>query len=246
MMADAAIAWSMVERLPRKMPDPIPIVILPEMGPIVSQRHMGKHWVKLFIQGNQAGAGHTHEDKGSFVLEFAGDTFAMDPGTCDYSHPLAGILKHCERHNMLVPYGAAERPTPQCPLPHNVKPRGDGDATSFNAMIDATPGWDKYYRRWQRTWDSPRPDVLTITDDYELTSGDGVEFYWQTQLPVTIEGNRVIITGRQGRALIEAPEDCTWRVDELPLLVGMQRRLALRKLEKSGALTIRIRLEIIF
>ena len=48
----------------------------------------------------KAGAGHNHEDKGSFVLEFAGETFAMDPGTCDYSNPLAEILSHCERHNM--------------------------------------------------------------------------------------------------------------------------------------------------
>jgi len=241
-MADAAIAWGVVARMPAAIPEPRALVHLPAMGPLVSQRRLGGEWVKIFIQGNQAGAGHTHEDKGSFVLEFAGETFALDPGTCDYSHPLAGILKNCERHNMLVPCGTLERPHPACPLPHEVKPVGTGDETAFHAEIDAAPGWEGYYRRWRRTWDSPTPDVLAISDDYELAAGDGVEFYWQTRLPVTADGRRAVITGQHGSMEIEAPEGCAWRVDELPLLAGVQRRLAIRRTGKSGLLTVRIRL----
>ena len=41
---------------------------------------------------------------------------AMDPGSCDYSHPLSLLLKNCERHNMLVPWGGPERPRPDNPL----------------------------------------------------------------------------------------------------------------------------------
>ncbi len=241
-MADNAIAWGLADHLVSAPSEPLPFVSLPDMGPLASHRKLGGHWVKLFIQGNKAGAGHTHEDKGSFVLEFAGDTFAMDPGKCDYGHPLAYVLKHCERHNMLVPYGLSMRTAPQCPLMHDVKPRGVGDAISFHAEIDTSPGWETYYRYWHRKWDSPTPNIMTVTDDYELAAGDGVEFYWQTRLPVSLAGSTAVIIGQQGRVEVEAPEGCTWRVDELPLLAGIQRRLAFRLEGKSGCFAVQARL----
>lgn len=244
-MADAAIAWGLIAGQPaagRPAPAPRALVQLPAMGPLVSQRRLGHEWVKLLIQGNQAHAGHTHEDKGSFVLEFAGETYAMDPGSCDYGHPLSVELKNGERHNMLVPYGTSARPHPACPLPHDVKPSGTGDATSFQAGIDATPGWDGLFRRWRRIWDSPAPDVLAITDDYELATGEGVEFYWQTRLPVETDGSRAVIRGTRGRIEIDAPEGSPWRVDELPLLDGTQHRLALRLAGMAGHLTVTARL----
>jgi len=242
LLTDAAIAWSLAEGVPTASGNLPAWVVLPDMGPMASHRRLGEYDVKIFIQGNRAGAGHAHEDKGSFVLEFAGETFAMDPGSCDYSHPLASILKNAERHNMLVPWGTAERPAPQCPLPRDVKPVGQGDAVSFHVEMDVTPGWERYYRRWHRTWDSPAPDCLTITDEYELVAGEGVEFYWQTRLPVSVDGSRAMVSGRRGTVVIEAPAGLVWRVDELPLLDGIQRRLVLRCPGPSGTLTIRVRL----
>jgi hypothetical protein len=242
MLADAAIAWMLVERLDAAPWDPPPFVALPDMGPMASHRQLGGHWVKLLIQGNKSGAGHAHEDKGSFVLEFAGDTFALDPGTCDYSHPMAGLFKQCERHNMLVPFGFSVRPAPPLCLHHDVKPTGMGGAVCFRAEIDATPGWEPYYKRWHRSWDSPSPDRLTITDDYELAAGDGVEFYWQTKLPVAVEGSKAVITGRSARLELEASAGCLWRMDELPLIDGSQHRLAFQQRGKSGRLVVQTRL----
>jgi hypothetical protein len=241
-MSDSAIAAGALEHLPPAQPRLRPLVVLPEMGPVASHRRLGDHHVKLFIQGNKAGAGHTHEDKGSFILEFAGQTFAVDPGTCDYGHPLSNELQHCQRHNMLVPFGFAERPHPECPLPQDVKPIASGDETTFHAEIDATPGWGPYFRKWQRTWDSPRPDVLVVTDDYELQTGEGVEFHWQTLLPVELAGRRASILGRAGRVELQAPEGLRWRLDELPLLEGVQLRLALRQERPAGTLTVTARL----
>jgi hypothetical protein len=241
-MVDAAISWGLIQRLPAKSHAPQSLVSLPMMGPLVSQRKLGDAWVKLFIQGNRANAGHTHEDKGSFILEFAGETFAFDPGSCDYSLPLATELRNCERHNMLVPFGMTERPHPACPLPVDVQPVGKGDAVSFHAELDVTPGWEPYYRRWHRTWDSPSADVLIISDDYELAAGEGVEFYWQTRLPVTIDGCRAVLTGTRGRVELEAPENCAWRVDKLPLLDGIQHRLAFRHAGTTGRFSVSARL----
>jgi len=239
-MLDNAIAWQIGESLSLQADNPRPFVFLPDMGVMTSHRTIGGKPVKILIQGNKANAGHAHEDKGSFVLEFAGETLAMDPGTCSYSSPLAEILKHCQRHNMLVPVGLPWRACPKNPLPADVKPTGRGDETSFHAQIDAAPGWEPYFKEWRRTWDSPTPDKLVIEDEYELSAGQAVEFYWQTRLPVNISGCTATIEGRHGIALLEAPADCTWRIDELPLPDGVQRRLAIRKTATKGTFTVTV------
>ncbi len=239
---DSLFAWNLDSLVPAEAPPPPPLTAMPDMGLIASARRLGPHLVKILLMGNKAGAGHTHEDKGSFVLEFAGETFAMDPGTCNYSSPFAGILKNAERHNMLIPCGTPVRPQPACPLPVDVKPEGTGDATRFSARIDATPGWEPYYRRWVRTWDSPTPGQLTITDEYELADGDAVEFCWQTRREVSVRGREVTLAGAHGTVILTAPDDTTIRVDELPLGDGTQRRVAIRREGRSGSLTVRVRL----
>jgi hypothetical protein len=241
-LPDTLLACTLDAEIPATGPEPPAFTFLPEMGVMASTRRLGESCIKLFLPGNKAGAGHTHEDKGSFILEFAGETFAMDPGSTDYSSPLSGLLQHCERHNMLVPTGLAERPHPRCPLPVDVKPAGHGDATAFHAAIALTPGWEPYYRRWTRTWDAPTPETLTITDTWELAQGNGVEFYWQTRLPVTVDGRNITLHGRHGTATITAPADTTVRVDELPLLDGVQRRVAIRNEAAAGEMIVRVRL----
>lgn len=243
-MPETVLAWQASRDIPAAV-QPLPaLVALPEMGLLASHRQLDGETVKLLIMGNRAGAGHTHEDKGAFVLEFASDTFAMDPGTCDYSNPLSFTLKHCQRHNMLVPSGMAERPHPANPIPVDVKPQGTGDEVSFRATIDATPGWETYYHRWVRTWESPTPDTLVIRDDYELANGDAVEWCWNTQLPVEMrQDGTVTLTGRRGQIMLDVPAGCTARVDELPLLDGaLQRRIVFRKEGTAGTLEVRARL----
>ena len=233
-LLDAALALRLGD--PAELATPRPFVVLPNMGVLASCRQVGDQPVKLFIMGNQAGAGHTHEDKGSFVLEFAGETFAMDPGTTDYSNPLAGALRNCERHNLLVPVGdGGTRPHPQCPLPADVKPHGSGDAVCFSAEIDATPGWEDWYRKWTRRWESPTPGRLVIHDDYRLVTGSGVDFFWQTTLPVSVDGDTVTITGQRGVASICAPAGSTIRLEELPYIGDQpQRRIAFRVEQRQG------------
>jgi Heparinase II/III-like protein len=218
---------------------------LPVTGHMASTRRWHDQLVKILIVGNRKNAGHAHEDKGSFVLEFAGDTFAVDPGTCSYSSPLSNEYGTCQRHSMLVPVGPAitERPGPPHTLPYNVYPTGRGDEESFEATIDASPGWEKYYEMWTRRWSSPTPEILRIHDRYKLSKGSGVEFYWQTQLPVEVNGHEVTVTGRQGLVTLSVPKDCTVRIDELPLYQeGVQTRIAICKPGKTGEMTITARL----
>jgi len=243
----SALAFQLEAQIPPAGPEPQPFVFLGNMGTMASSRKLGTEFVKLLIMGNKAGAGHTHEDKGSFVLEFAGEAFAMDPGTCDYSSPISALLQRCHRHNMLVPTGVRAQPRPQSPLLVDVKPQGAGDEQGFHARIDATAGWEDYYGKWTREWLSPTPDVLTIRDEYELKQGDGVEFYWNTRLPVEMATDGFCVMGKRGRVAVTVSGECQLRLDELPLL-GMtgeacqQHRVAVRKVGRSGCLEVRVKL----
>ncbi|MCX6943407.1 MAG: hypothetical protein NT173_01340, partial [Opitutales bacterium] len=45
----------------------------------------------------------------------------------------------------------------------------------------------------------------------------GVLFHWTTQLPMRIEGHRVLIEGRRAIAELSFPEGVEARIDQLPL-----------------------------
>ena len=230
---------------------------------MASVRKLGGEIVKLFIVGNKAGCDHQHEDKGSFILEYAGDSFAFDYGVVDYANPVCDLLKQCQRHNMLTPWSETERPKPHNPLKVDMKPAGSGDATKFHATIDAACAWDGWLSKWQRTWDSPTPDVFTITDDWAVEKGEGAVFHWTTRLPIKLEGNRAIIQGKRARAELTLPADCESKLDQLPLMdprrkatdeqrreiiqygwahAETQPRLTVRQRGKSGTLRIEVRL----
>jgi len=218
---------SLAREIPSQGPAFQPFLHLADLGMMCSVRELAGERVKLFLMGNKANADHSHEDKGNFVLEYAGDSFAMDFGVIDYANPICLLLKQAQRHNMLVPVAAGERPRPANPIPEDIKLVGDGGPVSFRAEANLTPGWAGWYRRWHRTWDSPTPGELTITDDWELERGEGVTFRWTTPLPVVIDAarHRVAITGRRGRAVLTYPADCTASLEQLPLTNDKQRAI---------------------
>lgn len=257
------LAMALEPRIPAAGPALRPFVDMPATGMMCSVRRHGDETVKLFLMGNKAGAGHTHEDKGSFVLEFAGDTFAADFGVTDYSNPIVEELKTAQRHNMLTPWSADTRPQPERPVNADIRAAGRGDETAFHATMDATAGWKGWFKRWHRTWDSPTPDTLTITDDWAVERGEGVVFHWTTPLPMRQEGNTVIIEGRRGRAEITVPAGTEAVIEQLPLVTPERRaidalrremvrfglnhaetqpRLTIRQRGASGTLSVQVRL----
>ncbi len=203
--------------IPAAGPALSPFLEMTDLGYMASVRRLGPELVKLFILGNKGGGDHQHEDKGSFILEFAGDSFALDFGVLDYANPVTTMLKHAERHTMLIPWSDDARPAPANPIFADIKPEGSGDATRFHATLDATPGWEGWFTRWQRTWDSPAPDTFVITDEWAVAQGRGVNFLWTTHLPMRREGDRIIIEGRRARAELQIPPGVEAVLDELPL-----------------------------
>ncbi len=215
--APLLLALRLDREIPAEGPPLAPFCSMPDTGMMCSvRRHQGE-LVKLFIMGNRSGGDHQHEDKGSFILEFAGDSFALDFGVLDYANPVTTMLKHAERHTMLIPWSDDARPAPANPIFADIKPEGSGDATRFHATLDATPGWEGWFTRWQRTWDSPAPDTFVITDEWAVAQGRGVNFLWTTHLPMRREGDQIIIEGRRARAELQIPPGVEVVLDELPL-----------------------------
>jgi len=239
------LAWSLEREVPPAAPAPPPFTELADMGVISSVRRLEGEPVKLVLFGNRPGAGHQHEDKGSFVLEFAGDTYAMDPGGGNYYAAGAGETKFCQRHNMLVPVGTPQRPGPENPCPHTVRPRGTGTTRTLSAEIDAGQCWKKYYRKWLRRIDSPAPDRFVIRDEYVLLQGTGVEFVWMTQLPVrrSASGRNLILQGQGGQAILTPPPDAIVSIDELPLRGEKMTRIHLMRPGLKGTLEVVVQLQ---
>ncbi|MCP4640998.1 MAG: hypothetical protein GY851_11220, partial [bacterium] len=220
-------------------------VRLPDTRMVASLRDHDGEPVKWLIIGNKGEAPHSHEheDRGSFVLEFAGDRFGVDLGAESYNDANHILAKQCQLHNMLVPTGADVRPKPTSPILSDVDPVGDGDETAFHIEMDATPGWDTFYKRWVRTWDSPDPATMTITDDYEVAQGDGAAFYWQTYLPCSVEGQTVTIHGKRGTVTLEAPEGTDVSVDVMPTIFGeANNRISIVKKGTKGTIAVTVRL----
>ncbi len=219
-------------------------VSLPDTGMVASARRFEGEWVKLVVLGGPARAGHNHEDRGSFVLEFAGDTFAADPGGLIYADAAANAMKHAQNHNLLVPVVAGpDRPAPQNPAAVAVIPKAEGDEVSFSASLVPGVLWPQHYRRWERSFSSPNPAELVIVDEYELERGDGVEFRWHTPLPARIENGEMVIQGGNGRAYVTPPEGC--RVELVPprrLGTTALATLVFRQDGRAGRLTTRVRL----
>jgi hypothetical protein len=222
-----------------------PFVFLPDNGIAASTRASGDLLTKLVVIGGPAKAGHNHEDRGSFVLEFAGETFAADPGGLSYSEATGPAMKHAQNHNMLVPVvKTGNRPGASNPASVAVIPEATGDATAFNATIDGGVLWPDFYKSWKRSFTSPTATEITITDDYELNKADSVEFLWHTPLPVTNENGQVIITGARGRAVITPPAGTTVEITPSRNL-GMRdlSTIRFRSDAKSGSLETKVLLE---
>jgi hypothetical protein len=249
--APSLLAMSMAHAIPAQGPALRAFVDMPDTGMMCSVRKFQGETVKIFLMGNKAGAGHTHEDKGNFVLEYAGDSFAMDFGVVDYSNPVVEELKTAQRHNMLTPWSTGLRPKPTNPIKVDIRAKGRGDATAFHATMDVTAGWEGWFKKWKRTWDSPTPDVLVITDEWAIEKGDGGVFHWTTPLPMRRDDDKVIIEGRRGRAELSLPKGCEAAIEMLPLVNAARRandelrkeivRFGLRHPETQPRLTIRQR-----
>jgi hypothetical protein len=223
-----------------------PFVRLPSSGLASSARKIDGRWAKLLVVGGPALAGHNHEDRGSFVLEFGGEGFAVDPGGLLYADVASSAMKYAQHHNMLVPLsGKSPRPAPKNPAPVAVIPEARGDKMHFEATLDPGVLWPEYYKAWSRSFDWPSGNEIVIRDKYELQDGvsQGVAFLWHTPLPLEIHGGQVVVRGKNARVVITPANGMEVEI-EGPRKLGTRELSTLRLLtrETSGTFETRVSL----
>ena len=215
------------------------------MGVMASTRFFEGEPVKILLIGTKAGMHHhRHNDRGSFVLEFAGDTYAADPGGQIYADADSGLVRRSDYHNMLVPDIIPDN-EPMAIAKADVYPCGNGDETSFAAEILPAPSSYDYFTEWKRSIHSTTPNRILFRDEYRLTKNHkSARFLWITQLPWTkIQDGVIRLDGKDSYALISYPADLKFHVQELKVR-GKEifHRLNFEKEGESGTIDIQVEL----
>ncbi len=237
------VFYQQLRQVPKDIPPYKVFAELPEMGAAASVRVFKEQPVKILLLGAVANYhGHQHNDKGSFVLEYAGDTYAMDPGGQNYADADSRNVIQASWHNVLVPLNAAEKDAVHSKAA--IRPEGTGNETTFRMSINPASSWPESYRKWLRTVDSPAPDRITIADEYELKSGDGVQFVWMTALPWKKESAQTIrLDGQDSYALITFPSGVEFKSETVTVRrTEKVSRLLFEKNGAAGKLAIEVRL----
>jgi hypothetical protein len=196
---------------------PKEMVILKDSGMLSSLRYSKGEALKIVMVGDSAGMGKKHYDTGSFIIEFAGDVFAMDMPV--YS----GLFSDAQYHNMLVPVdknglfaNSIYYPYIDKEKRNLMRPDAKGDKKSFSGKINPVFAWkQEYFKKWTRKIESDSPESIKITDEYQLgDKASAAAFIWLTYLPCEKSGDRVIIKGENGGlAELTIPEGCEAEIE---------------------------------
>ena len=219
-----------------KFVKPQPIAELKKMGVLASTRYAGNDLVKMLIVGTKAKVYcHRHNDRGSFVLEYAGDTYAADPGGQSYSDADGNLVKRSDYHNMLIPANMPDNEA-MFVAKADIYPAGKGDGKSFHAEVLPAPSSYDYFKYWKRNIDSPTPTQFTIRDEYQLTKAyHAVRFLWITELPwKKLKDGVIRLEGKDSYALLHYhPAELKFSADDL--LVRRKETYHRLNFEKAGA-----------
>lgn len=123
---------------------PIPaFAAFPVSGMLSSLRRDDRHAVRLFLVGGKAYGGHSHDDRGSLIVELNRQEALVDGAQLSYGDPQSEIMKYAIFHNLLTP-GSYERDEVRQinPCPVSTIARGTGDGERLDAAIDITGAWE--------------------------------------------------------------------------------------------------------
>ncbi len=147
----------------------------------------GQTVVRMHLFSGPTGGGHSHQDKGEFILEAAGETLAMDRGTTNYSNPAHLVMCKAAYHNLTVPEDADGEALEQAP---KTTAGGHIEFANFvNGVLDVgcdnRDAWEPelFIRNKRRVW-SPAPTLFLIDDDLEMRTPHTVGFRLNSEFPI--------------------------------------------------------------
>lgn len=144
--------------------------------------------------------GHSHADKGSFILEANGKALLIDRGVCNYNNPYVRTIQSAESHNLTVAVKDGKFMT-QKVFDETIKVRVLRDEYKngvYYYAADVTEPWQGYFKKNIRRIISPNPYLYIIYDDIEISDDTNTCFILNTY------GN---ISKKDGRYVI-ADDDC--------------------------------------
>lgn len=189
--------------LPSPQAQPKTFSLLSHVGMLCSCRQAQGGLVRLQLIGGPANAGHSHEDRGSFVIEAFGEEIAIDRGQISYDKPGACIMGMARYHNLLIPENEDSRLCRQrSPCREATIPQGAGDNRKLHAEIEAGAAWDAPVTRWRRKIDSPEPERFTITDEMDLDEPQAASFVLHSRFPWNKSDSGWITQGNHARLTI--------------------------------------------
>ena len=204
--------------LPENIPEPKPVrhlglAVLPDLGQTRLVREdptLGD--VCVFYSGGPAYFGHFHQDKGAILLETRDESFLIDRGVTNYSHPETGTCGLASYHNLACP------DKPDGSLARQVaQNEGETGAVLVSSRIgedgvwrmegDTTKAWAPgIVKRSIRRVTSPNPREYLVEDEIELCEEMPVSFYLNTQMDAETGPDGAVFLGKKARLEIR-PED---------------------------------------
>lgn len=155
-------------------------------------------------------SGHYHEDKGSFILEAAGEALAIDRGVTDYDHPEVSRILYASRHNLVYPEpreGEFHR-QPGGARGARLEARYEPEAPGGGLFLAASrndEAWEPgLFRRNVRRLVSPAADVYLVDDEIELASAAPVSFLVNTLQQVRVADAQALIVGSHAALRVTA------------------------------------------
>jgi hypothetical protein len=160
--------------------------------------------VYLHLCGSSATEGHSHADKGAFILEAFGEALLIDRGITVYNDPMHTMMKQARLHNLVTPVRPDGAEMDQInPCPKAACPLGHGDLQRLELSIDATPAWDgAVARRISRRLVSEHPLNFELIDELELAQGLPVVFHLHSYAPVEVQGSSALFRGRRAQVQV--------------------------------------------
>ena len=153
-------------------------------------------FTRIFIQNSPIIFSHTHQDKGSFVLEAGGKALLIDRGMCNYSEPYGLIIQLPEQHNLLVPVreGFPYRQHTSSSVYSGKTIESEYDGKVMKYSIDLSETWEEdVFKKYVRSFYSDSADTFIITDDVVCKERTVLKFCLNSYGRVSEENGEYII-----------------------------------------------------
>ena len=164
--------------------------------------------IRLHLFSGRSRGGHSHQDKGSFILEAAGEQLALDRGTTGYDNPVHLLMGKAAWHNLVVPEDADGKALEQQPLSTSGGRllRAEFEGNVLDLVCDNRNAWAPglFCRNRRRVW-SPAPELYVIDDDLALSASQVVSFRLNGPFPIVKDADGAwSVPGSRARLRIHA------------------------------------------